>query len=749
MKGKLRVTSRRLWKFIPAFLCLISAAVASAAGQSGIPLPEDRGTAGIVTALRRLPVFARVLYVTAHPDDEGAGTLVWLARKAGAKTALFSFTRGDGGQNVLGDEKYEAMGLLRTGELLEACRIYGTELYFASRFDFGFSKTAEETFSKWEREETLEELVRFIRRWRPTVIISRFQGNEGDGHGHHQAAGAITHEAFRAAGDPGRFAEHIRQGLPPWQARSLYHGRVSAEAAASGLVRVPVGDHDPVLGRSYREIGSEGYGKHRSQGMGAAFSTPGRATDAYELVEGEGRGGAEETAFLGLADTSLQAIRMLAGEEMDQVGFLQESLAEVDRAASSARALFRPEAPELSAPDVARGLRILTDSAARVARTRLSAGAGQALRQALQQKLEEFYAALHHVLGVHLVGRADTPTATPSDKVEVSVDLYNRGSRPILLQQVTLNLRPGWSATPVQPFTPRSVSAGESASVRWEVSIPPDASVTEPYYRRKDFRAAKYDLGPTEDPFAPFGSPELSARATYGFDAAEAVIERPVLAQAPDPIRGMEFVDFQIVPAVSVSVSPALAIVPRSGQAQTREFRIAVTGQSAREAKGSVRLVLPEGWRAGPDAVAFTLSRKGESFSAAFQVQMPPDAPAGEFPVKAVATLEGRQYNRGYRVIAYPQNWTRHVYSPAQSLVRILDVKVRPGLTVGYVMGAGDEVPAALGQLGVEVEMLTAEQLSFGDLDRFNAIVTGIRAYNVSDDLVASNRRLLEYVHRG
>lgn len=309
-----------------SLLVLVLLAPTHAGNRNTYPLPEERGTAGILGSLEKLPVYAHVLHTTAHPDDESAGTLTWLSRKAHARTALFSLTRGDGGQNVLGNEQYEALGLVRTGELLEACRIYGVELYFSTAYEFGFSKTAEETLSKWGHEAILEEMVRFIRTWRPTIIISRFQGNANDGHGHHQAAGIICREAFRAAGDPQKFPEQFKLGLRPWQAKKLYtsaRGDAGAftgtadnsRAAADLTVRIPAGDYDPVLGRSYREIGAEGYSKHRSQGSGAGYSLPGRAYDYYRLVDSTVGSKTREESFFDSVDTSLPAIGTRRGRK--------------------------------------------------------------------------------------------------------------------------------------------------------------------------------------------------------------------------------------------------------------------------------------------------------------------------------------------------------------------------------------------------------------------------------------------------
>jgi len=742
----------------PPLRCLLSAlvlgslflAISPASNRQGAPLPEDRGTAGTLAALQRLPVFVRVLQTVAHPDDENAGTLAWLARKAHARTALFSLTRGDGGQNILGDEKYEAMGLLRTGEFLEACRIYGAELYFATAFDFGFSKTAEETLSKWGRKETLEEMVRFIRYWRPTIILSRFQGTPGDGHGHHQAAGAITHEAFRAAGDPTMFPGYLDAGRHPWQAQKLYDARFSAGPGQDDwTVRVPIGDYDPVLGRSYREIGSEGYGKHRSQGNAAAFSMPGQTYDYFRLADSTVQIGNGEGSFFDSIDITLQAILGLAGDEKERVAFLRDSLAAAQDAATAALAGFEPARPGRSAADVARGTAILSGALSRVQKSDLSAPAKNAVLDAISQKLTDFHSALNAVLGVHLVARGDAATAVPGQKVLVTVDLFNRGSETIELRKKLLLMRDGWRSSPVSADAPGTLGPGSAASFKFEVEVPVDAAATEPFWYREDDRTSRYKTRPAANPFAPFGAPEITAMATYGFQDAEAVVESPVLAQVPDPLRGMQFIDIQAVPEFSVSVTPVSTVVPISRQPQTREYRVSVLNNRPSEARGTLRLNAPAGWQIVPRETQFTLSRKGEIFSRSIEVRIPAAPAEGSFMLEAAATLGGREYRRSCQVVSIPGSWTRHLYSPSSSIIRVADIRVAAGLTVGYVPGAGDEVPAAIEQLGAKVGMLSGEELAFGDLSRYSAIVTGIRAYNVNETLRSNYRRLLDYVHSG
>ena len=233
----------------------------------------DRGMVGLSQSLKRLPLISRVLFVMAHPDDEPAGLVTYVSRGLGARTAILSLTRGEGGQNLVGPDLFEALGLVRTGEMLAANEFYGARQYFSRAFDFGYSKSAEETLDKWGRQRMLEDLVRTIRSFRPLVILSVFDGTPADGHGHHQACGLVAREAFEISGDPDRFPELTRQGLPPWKAARLYLRNRGKDPP--GSFTIDTGAYDPWLGASYRQIGAQGYSLHRSQGMGRAHALPG------------------------------------------------------------------------------------------------------------------------------------------------------------------------------------------------------------------------------------------------------------------------------------------------------------------------------------------------------------------------------------------------------------------------------------------------------------------------------------------
>ncbi len=733
-------------------LLLLALSGLRAGNHNAYPLPEDRGIAGSLAALQRLPVYARVLHVTAHPDDESSGTLTWLSRKFHAKTALFCLTRGEGGQNILGSEKYEALGLIRTGELLEACRYYGADLYFGNVLDFGYSKTSEETLSKWGHEATLEEMVRFIRQWRPSIIISRFQGSPSDGHGHHQAAGVLTREAFRAAADPKRFAAQLGTGIQTWQAKRLYvssmggaqppTGSRNEMGIAGGIVRIPVGEYDPILGRSYREIASEGYSKHRTQGNAMSYSMPGRVYESFRLVDSVARSEPKENSFFDSMDTSLMAILDLAGDEKAAIPFLKEDLAAATRAASEALQVFEASRPEGSAAAAARGARILAESLQKVHKSSLSSSAKVFLKDALNEKLLDFQKAVSAVLGIRLTARSQDVTGIPGDFVEIFTSFYNPGIEAVNL------LADRMKFTAPGEMSPSALDSREG-NLAYRIRISKDAKVTEPYWYLEDARDAHYKIRRTEDEFAPFSKPEIGVEAVYSYQNTEIPIKATVEAQAGDPLRGADFVDFQIVPALSVTLDPEFEIVPLRSEARECKFRVSVSSNQKGDARGTLKLVSSAGWPIQPEEVSFAFSRKGETFTGSFTIQVPAGTKAGSYPIEAVASMNGQEFRRSQNTLSYPENWTRNLYTAARSRLEVFDIKTAPHLTVGYIPGAGDEIPAALERLGIKTQVLFATDLAFGDLSRFAAIVTGIRAYNVNEDLRANNRRLLDYVAQG
>ncbi len=730
-------------------LLALAALFSSAPGRQyfGARLPEDRGTAGALQAIEKLPVYAHILWTQAHPDDESAGTLTWLARGQHARTAVYCLTRGDGGQNVLGDEKYEAIGVVRTGEMVGACRTYGVDLFFSTVFEFGFSKSAEETLEKWGHEATLEEMVRFIRRWKPSVILSAFGGTSGDGHGHHRASGILTREALTAAAESSRFPEHAKLGLTPWAAKKLYVR--AGRGGGGGSVEVPVGTYDPVLGRSYREIGAEGYSHHASQGNAASWAEPGPAFDRYTLASGATAASQADTSILDGIDTSLESLIAVAGDEREAASFLGPELIRARDAAAEALQTFKPRQPSASAPAILKGREILENAVVRLVRSGLSNTAKTAVEAALREKIADFDEAAIAVLGLYLDARADSANVVPGEKIRVTARLLNRGDTPLRIERIGLSSRKELSAEMIQDVAERLIPADGVGTAVLEASFPESTSPTQPFWYRKSPDENRYHIRDTLDPFAPFNRPEISAEFQCSVGPSRIAVTAPVRAIQRSPLEGVSFVDLQIVPKISVRLLPDIAVQRLTLREQAIRLQAIVVNNDPGGSNGSVRLVAPESWRVSPPSSEFALNGRGTSTTVPFQVLAPAAVQAGLFPVEAVAGAGGVGYREGYRVISYPGNWTRHLYAPARTGVRVVDVQMTPGLKVGYVAGTGDEVPDTLRQLGADVTMLSDDDLLDGDLSGYGAVITGVRAYNVRDALRTANRRVLAYVEGG
>jgi LmbE family N-acetylglucosaminyl deacetylase len=405
------------------------------------PLDLDRGASGLALALRKVGVAARVLYVTAHPDDEMNGVLVRLSRGLGVRTALLTVTRGEGGQNAIGPELFDALGVLRTGELMAIHRHDGAEQYFGRANEFGFSFSVEETLAKWGREETLGDIVRVVRSFRPDVILTLPLEGEGGGQ-HHQAVGRLAREAFRVAADPARFPEQLREGLRPWQARKIYQGGVGGYGAIPGQpVRVPTGIYDPVLGMTWQQLGSRARSLHRCQGVGQIEADPGPADGVFSLLDAEPARGGPETDVLDGVDGSLAGLaRFAPGSPGVASGLLA-----VQAQAARARASFDPALPEASAPSLADTLARLRDLAGSLAEGMASPAARAELAERLGEEEADIEAALALAQGLVLEARADDGLAIPGQSVGVAVALFNNAGRGLDVDSLELEVPAGWT----------------------------------------------------------------------------------------------------------------------------------------------------------------------------------------------------------------------------------------------------------------------------------------------------------------
>lgn len=631
--------------------------------------PLANGAAQVRAGLDRLRATGSVLMIAAHPDDENTAVLAYFARGRHFRTGYLSLTRGEGGQNLIGAEQGEWMGVIRTQELLAARRLDGAEQFFSRAVDFGFSKTAEETLTKWGREKILGDAVWVIRTFQPDVILLRFSGTPRDGHGHHQSSAILGKEAFEAAADPARFPEHK---LPPWRARRVlwnafsFTREMEREAEKTARLSVDTGEFDPLLGYSYGEIAGMSRSMHRSQGMGAA-ERRGSMRNFFTVVAGEP---ATQDVFEGV-DTTWN--RLPGGAAVDAA--LKDAIAAFD--------IARPAAV-IPALMKARGEMAKLDHP--VARRKIA-------------ELDEL-AVL--AAGLWLDASAAKPAVTPGETYKIQVTAVNRSNTPARLEAP----RPATLAYN-QPFTASLDAIGPALRVG---AYPDDC------------------CSPERPPLA-----EVTFRVA--FEGGTVNVTRPVRRRYVDNVRGELWRPVETVPPVSLSFGGRSLLFP---DATPKRIEVAALAHAA-NARAEVALEGPAGWKIEPASQPVNFARAGEQAVLAFTVTPPSGASTGELRARGLHSVH---------TVAYDHIPPQTVVTPASLRVTRADVRTL-SRRIGYVMGAGDEMPDALRQWGAEVTLLSDADLERGGLSSYDAIVTGVRAYNVRPALRANHERLLEYMRNG
>lgn len=706
----------------------------------------------LAESIYRLPVYVSVLHTAAHPDDENNALLAYLARGVFARTAYLSLTRGDGGQNRIGPELFEALGVIRTEELLAARQVDGAEQFFTRAYDFGFSKSADETLAKWGYEEILGDIVRVIRTFRPDVIISRFSGTSVDGHGHHQAAGLLTREAFFAAADPHRFPEQIAEGLQPWQAAKLFwnefrSSRGSAPARPSGHVTVDLGAYSPLLERTYAQLGVQAQNLHRSQ-LPPRLPRSGKRLNSFRRLDVVGSGSSHDL-FDGM-DLTLLRVAAVVQEGSAEGNRLRAELRAIQTVAATAAERFRPREPSALVPLLSQGHERIRRLRAMLHTWGLDAGAADHIEYALSVKEQEFRTALERALGLEIKAVATAQNAVRGGALSVSVSMINHSSRTIALESVHVKAPAGWQVSP-PPFQETLLAPQQGSEFAFQVAIPANAALTQPSWLESPrlgdrFRATNPNV--LIDPFAP---PLLgvSLRWRIQDDGFSGVVDSVRAVEVPIAGRGVGHVreSIRVVPELSLALDPPLLIAPLTDQPLRKQVSVTVRGNVTGDT--ILRLQVPAGWIVDPAAHHIALSAAGQEVTRRFTIQIPALVAAGRFQIHAVADFQGQQFSRGYRVIEYPHIRSHLLYRDAVTNVEVFKVDIAPGLNVGYVMGAGDTVPDAIAQLGVRVRLLSAEDLAAADLSHYDIILVGVRAYEFRPDLVANQQRLMDYVRDG
>jgi LmbE family N-acetylglucosaminyl deacetylase len=704
----------------------------------------DLGAGGLGQKLRRLQTTASAMHTAAHPDDEDSGLMAYLARRQYARVAYYSLNRGDGGQNVIGEELFEALGIIRTEELLQARRLDGGEQLFGHAMDYGFSKTLAEAKRMWNERDLLGDMVRAIRLYRPMVVISRFSGIPADGHGHHQMAGYLTPLAFRAAGDPNEFTEHFSEGLEPWRPLKLY--------VSQGFVVNPqnqptlflnTGTYDHLIGRSYFEIAMEGRSQHKSQEMGV-LELRGPQRSGMRLVESLAEPVNEETSVFDGIDTSIRGIGKLTGNAEP---IFNKHLADLQATAEEAIRTYNIYHPELLVPILARGYKQAYDAELS---TRIPSS-----KAMVRYKRQEFADALQQAAGIFVDALSNREIVNQGGTTDVAVRVFAPEGTTLRVTQTEVIAPSDWKVSSVEEptpepssgFRPRTETADHAAFFR--VKISENAPPTQPYWMKRARKGAVFDW--SEAGMAknmPFDDPLLTARVKMEIGGQEITVEREVQYRFADDIRGEIRRAVNVVPAVTIGLGSDLLIAPVANQVRTYRVVTTVKNNTPGEITGAASLVVPNTWSVSPKEAPFTLPRSGDRTAFTFEVTVPANYRAGSYRLIGNATVGGNTFSQQMQEIAYPHIQTHRVFRPAAITSHVLDLDVAP-VRVGYIMGSGDRVPEAIRRLGLDVTLLDEKDLSTGELSVFDTIVVGIRASQVRADFVANNGRLLEYARNG
>ncbi|MGH9821388.1 MAG: PIG-L family deacetylase, partial [Pyrinomonadaceae bacterium] len=702
------------------------------------------GATGLGQALKRLQTTASVMHTGAHPDDEDSGLLAYLARHDQARTAYLSVTRGDGGQNVIGDELFESLGVIRTEELLQARRLDGASQFFTRAMDYGFSKKLDEAKRIWGEHEVLGDMVRAIRIFRPLVVISRFSGTPADGHGQHQYAGYLTPIAVKAAADPSQFPEQINEGLRPWQVVKFYMGQsFGPNPQNTPTLTLNTGEYDPLLGRSYFEIAMEGRSQHKSQEAGQ-LELRGPQTSSERLVETRAQKVDKETSVFDGIDTSIRGIATLTNNSEEP--FITK-LVELQKTSAEALKDYDPYHPERLVPTLAAGYKEAVDAEWSTRNPESKA--------LLRQKEDQFVTALLLASGTVVDALCDTEALVAGDSTNVSVKIFAPDSAGVRLTKSEMKAPAGWKTEdvpqPTAPPTQGGFRRREDArfSSLSKVTSASDARLTEPYWLQKPRHNELFDWSEIGSAATfPFQHPLVIAEVTLNFGGQDVTVEREVQYRFADPARGELRREINVVPVVSIGLDSDLLIAPAAGTSQKYRLVMTVENNKNGVSKGTAKFDVPAGWTLNPGVASFDLKQKGDKAALSFELTIPANTRTQTYDINATAAIDDRTLDKEEHVIAYPHIQTHRIYTTADVTVQVLDLKVAP-VRVGYIMGSGDKVPQAIRCLGLNVTMLDGKDLATGDLSQFDTIVVGIRASQTRPDYVSNNARLLDFVKNG
>ncbi|MBY0541891.1 MAG: PIG-L family deacetylase [Sphingobacteriaceae bacterium] len=670
------------------------------------PPKPDAGK--LLQDIKKLNVLGNVLYLAAHPDDENTTLIAYMANEKKYYTGYLALTRGDGGQNLIGSEIRERLGVIRTQELLQARRTDGGHQYFTRANDFGFSKNPEEVFSIWNREKLLADVVWVIRNFKPDVIITRFPKDSRAGHGQHSASSILAEDAFVAAADPKRFPEQLKF-VSTWQAKRLvwnisswaFKDPEAFNKIAPSLVKVDVGVYNPLLGKSYGEISALSRSMHKSQAFGAT-GTRGSSLDYFEHTMGV------------KAKTDLF-------EDINTTWSRLQNSSKVQEAITKAISTYNPSSPSAVVP------LLLT------ARAELMKLPNSFWKE---RKLDEIQEVIRTATGLYIEATAASFSIVPGGKLKVETEVINRS--PIAVSVKSINFPFQKQDSTVNNTLANSVGKKYNSTV----SVPNTLNYSQPYWLQKPDTLGMFDIVNQFDVGLPENTPPANVLVKLNIGGQDFNFNVPVVFKRNDLVYGELYQALSVSPPVFANIAESAYIFSDNDPKQVTVY---VRAGKA-NVKGEVTLKLPEGWKISPASVSINLAKEQSEEAINFKVTPPVNAQVAD--LQAVVTIDGKAYNRGISVITHKHIPEQVLYPLNTAKAVKLDIQVK-NKNIGYLVGAGDEVPRSLQQIGYNVTMLKDADMNQETLGKFSAIIVGIRAYNTLDRINFYHDHLMEYVKNG
>lgn len=667
--------------------------------------PKALSSSEIYQHIQKLNTVGNAMYIAAHPDDENTLLIAWLSKEKKVRTAYMAMTRGDGGQNLIGSEQGEYVGLLRTHELLEARKIDGGEQYFSRAVDFGFSKQTEEALSTWGKDKILEDLVYQIRKFQPDVLINRFPPDARAGHGHHSASAVLAAEAFDAAADPTKFPEQLKN-VKVWQAKRLVwntfnRGFTNAEPTDGPFIKLPLADYSPLLGKSYSEIAAEARSKHRSQGFGSA-PTRNERFDFAINIKGEP---AKEDLFDGI---DLTWRRIQGGEPIGKA--LDDILSQFD---------FK--SPSKSVKNLIEVYKAIEKTPESIYKT---------------NKLSECLNLILACSGIYCEANAATNMISPGQSLKVFATAVNRSNLDVKIENFKI-----YGAASKDSVLGKSLTYNKSIDFAVDTKIPATAGITQPYWLNEKPEKGIYKV--QEDKFRglPMAPDALWAEFTLNILGESLKYTHPIKYKYTEPSIGEIYKYLEIRPEIMLNLDQKVYIFADN---KPKKVGVMVKSNIANNST-KVMLNLAAGWNYEPKEIEVNFTEKNQEKPVFFTVT--PPTSSSETEIKALASTTNGTFSKSLKNVKYEHIPELNVFPEATAKANRINL-LKKGQNIAYIAGAGDEVPESLKQIGYDLTNLNETTIK-GNLAKYDAIIVGVRAYNTEDWLVNAQNTLFEYVKNG